>query len=77
MGLQQSHNKERKRDLKNDWQPIFGQKSSFRFKGSGTQATLKGIKGKQIRTESKEYFESKVQKQKQHCVAVAVAVVVS
>ena len=33
--------------------------------------------GKQIRTKNKEAFESKVLKQKQHCVAVAVAVVVS
>ena len=33
--------------------------------------------GKQIRTEDKESFESKVLKQKQHCVAVAVAVEVS
>ena len=33
--------------------------------------------GKQIRTENKESFGSKVLKQKQHCVTVAVAVVVS
>ena len=33
--------------------------------------------GKQIRTKSKESFESKVLKQKQLCIAVAVAVVVS
>ena len=33
--------------------------------------------GTQIRTKNKEAFESKVLKQKQHCVAVAVAVVVS
>ena len=33
--------------------------------------------GKQIRTKSKESFESKVLKQKQLCVAVAFAVVVS
>ena len=33
--------------------------------------------GKQIRTKSKESFESNVLKQKQLCVAVAVAVVVS
>ena len=33
--------------------------------------------GKQIRTKSKEPFEFKVHKQKQFCVAVAVAVVVS
>ena len=33
--------------------------------------------GKQIRTNNKESFESKVLKQKEHCVAVAVAVVVS
>ena len=34
-------------------------------------------KGKQIRTEKKESCESKVLKQKQHCVAVAVAVMIS
>ena len=33
--------------------------------------------GKQIRTKNKESLESKVLKQKQHCVAVAVAVMVS
>ena len=33
--------------------------------------------GKQIRAEKKESFESKVMKKKQHCIAVAVAVVVS
>ena len=33
--------------------------------------------GKQIRTKNKESFEFKVLKQKQLCVAVAVAVVVS
>ena len=32
--------------------------------------------GKQIRTEDKESFESKVLKQKQHCVEVVIAVVV-
>ena len=38
---------------------------------------LRDSQGKQIRTQNKESFESKVLKQKQHCVAVAVAVVVS
>ena len=33
--------------------------------------------GKQNRTKNKESFESKVLKQKQHCVAVAVSLVVS
>ena len=33
--------------------------------------------GKQIRTENKEAFESRVLKQKQDCFAVAVAIVVS
>ena len=33
--------------------------------------------GNRIRTENKESFESKGLKQKQHCVAVAAAVVVS
>ena len=32
---------------------------------------------REIRTKNKEFFESKVLKQKQHCVAAAVAVVVS
>ena len=38
---------------------------------------FKDSQRKQIRTENNESFESKVLKQKQHCVAVAVAVVVS
>ena len=38
---------------------------------------LRDSQGKQIRTENKDSFESKVLKQNQHCVAVAAAVVVS
>ena len=33
--------------------------------------------GMEIRTKNKESFESKVLKQKQHCIAVAVAIVIS
>ena len=35
---------------------------------------FKVSQGKRIRTKNKESFESKVLKQRQHCVAVAVAV---
>ena len=38
---------------------------------------FRASQGKQIRTEDKESFESKILKQKQHCVSVTVAVVVS
>ena len=38
---------------------------------------FRDCQGKQIRTESEESFEYKVLKQKKHCVAVAVAVMVS
>ena len=41
------------------------------------RTTSESPKGKKIRMKNKESFESKVLKQKQDCVAVAVAVVVS
>ena len=41
------------------------------------KGNFKDSQGKHIRAENRESFLSKVLKQKQHCVAVAVAVVVS
>ena len=38
---------------------------------------LRDSLGTKIRTKKKDFFESKILKQKQHCVVVAVAVVVS